>query len=126
MVQPTKCDAFLEHYGILGMHWGHHKSRTVSVPSADHLKKMSLKKKKVSEMSNAELKALTERMQLERQYKDLSKSEISAGRKFATDILMNIGKEVATNAVRGIIKGMTTSAKGRTGNTVVDKLMKEK
>lgn len=109
MEQPTKCGDFLEHYGVLGMHWGHHTRRT-TVPSPDHLKKTSLKKKKVSEMSNAELRTLTERMQLEKQYKDLSKGEISAGRKFATDILLNIGKEVATNAARSAVKELMKKA----------------
>lgn len=104
---------YLEHHGILGMHWGHRNARSSSVPSADHLKKTSLRKKKVSEMSNAELRAVTERMQLERQYKDLSKSDVSAGKKFATDILMNIGKELATNAVRGIAKNVSSSLKDK-------------
>ncbi len=110
MEQLSKTDDFLEHYGILGMHWGHHKSRTESVPSEDHLKKTRLKKMKVSEMSNTELRALTERMQLEKQYKDLSKGEISAGRKFAQDILLNIGKEVVTNAARSAAKEIMKKA----------------
>jgi hypothetical protein len=72
--------------------------------SDDHKKKTSLKKKKVSEMSNKELKELNERMQLERQYKELSRQDISAGRKFAQDLLRDVGKELAKEALKKILK----------------------
>ena len=121
-MEQSNNNNYLEHHGILGMHWGHHKARTTSVPSEDYLRKTRLKKMKVSEMSNSELRSLTERMQLEKQYKDLSKSEISAGRKFAQDILLNIGKEIATNAVRDLVKDVTTSVKDNDSHTVTNAL----
>ena len=57
----------LKHYGVLGMKWGHRKQ---SRPMSEDAKKAkNLKKKKVSEMSNSELKRLNERMNLEQNYK---------------------------------------------------------
>jgi hypothetical protein len=98
---------FLQHYGVLGMHWGHRKaSSTVEThttsrrTSEDHEKKMSLKGKKVHEMTNAELKAFNERVQLEKQYKQLTKEEMSAGQKFVMDLLANASKEIATQYVK--------------------------
>jgi hypothetical protein len=51
-------------------------------------------------MSNAEIKSFNERLQLERQYKDLTKTEVSAGRKFVTDIIVNSSKDIATQYVK--------------------------
>lgn len=103
----------LYHFGIMGMHWGRRKTRGASStrgkgknPSEDHQKKMQLKKKKLSEMSNAELKTFNERLNLEKQYKDLTKADVSAGRKFVTDLITNMAKDVA----RSYIKKYTNKA----------------
>jgi hypothetical protein len=101
----------LYHFGILGMKWGRRNSKATGKPTAkktssdgadseDHLKKLSLKNKKLSAMTNAELKAFNERMQLERTYKDLTKTEISPGRKFVNELIATTAKEVATNYVK--------------------------
>ena len=46
-------------------------------------------------MSNAELRQLNERLQLERNYKSLTTTELAPGQKFASDVLKESGKEVA-------------------------------
>lgn len=66
--------------------------------SEDFIKKNNLKKKKISELSNSELKTLNERLQLERQYKDLTKSS-SFGQKFVADILAGAAKQTASTYV---------------------------
>lgn len=113
---------FLEHYGILGMRWGRRKGRT-TMPgrpsrkekmevSEDHKQKMRLRKKKLNQMSNTELKTLNERLQLERQYKELSKQDISSGRKFTNDILTNAAKQTATSYVsKYMTKGVDAAVK---------------
>ena len=99
-------DEFLKHIGVLGMHWGRRKSlsNARNKKSEDFLQKEVLKKKKISQLSNAELKTLTTRLQLEKQYKELNPSEVSKGRKFIVDLLKEIGREMAKDAIKSGIK----------------------
>jgi len=106
-------DDVLQHWGILGMKWGVRRdraklrrlarqrgdSREWDAPAEDHLRKIALKSKRLSQMSNTELKDFTQRLQLEKQYKELTKKEISKGRKFVNDVLASSGKAVASNYV---------------------------
>ena len=115
----------LYHYGILGMKWGVRRNRkaassstsntkpkTKRIPSEDHLQAQQLKKKKLYEMSNKELETLTRRMQLEQNYKNLNRQQISKGQKFVTDILTEVGKETAKNIVKsGVKTGMNALKK---------------
>jgi uncharacterized surface anchored protein len=111
---------FVKHYGKIGMHWGRRSGRsgtlskkmgaklsemkTHSTDSEDFKQKQTLKTKKIREMSNADLQTLNTRLQLERSYKDLSKQDMSAGRKYANDVLVNSSKQALSNVV---IKGMS-------------------
>lgn len=95
----------LMHHGILGMHWGRKKSSmtpstTHRQVSEDHITKTQLKKKHVTEMSNAELKQLNERLQLERQYKDLRKNDVSAGKKRITKLIQDVAMELAKDELK--------------------------
>jgi hypothetical protein len=114
----------LEHYGIPGMHWGHHKSRSIKPrkisrremvereSSEDAIKKNQLRKKKLHELTNEELKALNTRMQLEKQYRELTKTDVSSGRKFVADILTNTSKQTASAyASRYLSKGIELALK---------------
>lgn len=114
----------LYHYGKLGMHWGKRGSRKLSSKliaslkkkkvkvvdeepdrhSDDEIKKNTLKRKKISEMSNEELKTVTTRLQLEKSYKDLNKSDVSAGKRFVTDVLSSSAKQTAaTYATKAMV-----------------------
>ena len=116
----------LYHYGVLGMKWGRRKSRTSSGTtrskkssnqSEDYVRAKKLKKKKLSQLSNAELKELNNRMQLESQYKNLKRQNISAGQKFVKDVAYESGKQLAAEytkkyAKKGIeLVGMTLGKK---------------
>ena len=117
----------LKHFGIAGMRWGIRRGPSrlaqrlsgkvttvasrikglkgkskIDTSSEDSKVAKTLKKKKLSEMSNDELKKLTTRMQLERQYKDLSSKEISIGKKIAIDIGTTMLKDTMTVAVNKI------------------------
>jgi hypothetical protein len=86
----------LYHWGIMGMRWGRKKGRKstkASTSSSEHKNKEILKKKKLSDMTNSELKTFNERLQLERSYKELRSSEISPGRKFIQEMLVTTGKQ---------------------------------
>lgn len=84
----------LIHYGILGMRWGKRKSG--GSDSSDHATASVLKKKRLNEMSNEELKKLTARLQLEKQYKDLTKKEVGAGRKFVGEVMTGVAKQATS------------------------------
>ena len=108
-------DNELKHFGIPGMHWGRRKARPSGPPSEDYSKKQQLQKKHVSEMTNAELKDLTTRLQLESQYSTLSKKKASAGREFITGILKDVGKEMIKDAIKGSVKkGVSKGSKAVT------------
>ena len=73
--------------------------------SAKQQKALSVpQKRKLSELSNEEIQAKIDRMNLENKYKELaqaridavSKKEVSKGRKFAEEVLTNAGKNIAT------------------------------
>ena len=113
----------LMHYGVLGMKWGVRKDRSSGSSrkrgkrswSDDAREARAIKKKKVKQMSNAELKKLNERTRLEQEYSRLNPSAISKGKKrVAAAIgimgsavgvynngsqLINIGKKFMTPAV---------------------------
>lgn len=95
---------FLRHYGILGMRW-RRRNGSVAVnrvndhndgDSEDHVKKRALSRKRLNEMSNAELKEFTTRLQLEKQYKELTKVEVSKGKRIITEILGTAAKQTAS------------------------------
>lgn len=103
----------LYHHGIKGMRWGRRKSSTSSgttkskrssYQSEDHIRSRSLKKKKLSQLSNAELKELNNRMQLESQYKNLKKQNISVGQKFVKDVAYESGKQIAAEYTKKYAK----------------------
>lgn len=85
----------LYHYGILGMKWGVRRGKNQvgktgsakSKGSADYQKSRQLKKKGAMNLSTQELKDLTQRLQLEKQYKELKPSKYKKGMDIAKNIL---------------------------------------
>ena len=79
----------LYHYGILGMRWGvrRFQRKNGRLTPRGRKRKMSqdaidvkkLRKKKLYEMSNDEIKTLNKRKQLENDYKRLNKGQIAKG-----------------------------------------------
>ena len=92
----------LQHWGIKGQKWGvrRFQNKDGSLTPAGRKRQMSqdakeaysLKKKKVSELSNAELKRLNERQNLERNYKQNNKTKIAVGLAAAGTALSLLGK----------------------------------
>lgn len=107
-----KTDEFLSHYGVPGMKWGirrrmksvlrrafgkKKKKPSIDDISEDHKENVSLKKRKINTLSNAELKKLNERMQLEKTYKELTVSQMSPGKRFVSQVLQGAAKQTAIN-----------------------------
>lgn len=89
----------LKHFGIRGMHWGIKRRN----PHADSTAVAPLKKKHVSELSNSELKTAINRMQLEKQFKDLSSpGGSSRGKAFLGKLLLNVGTKAVNSYVSGV------------------------
>jgi hypothetical protein len=118
---------YLQHYGILGMRWGHRRaSSSVSATprqhsgsnSDDHEKMRKLKTKRISEMSNAELKEFTTRLNLEKQYRDLNKVEQSKG--------MAVVKEILGNAAKQTAQTYTTKYMGKMVEKLIEQASKSK
>ena len=86
----------LLHYGIKGMKWGVRRkrdSKTGRVQSEDSKTIDALRKKHVSELSNAEIKKINERLNLERQMSSLSKKELSPAAEFVTNWAKNFATQ---------------------------------
>lgn len=92
----------LAHYGILGMKWGIRRT-------PEQLERASPKTsgRKLSELSDDEIQARIDRINLERRYKDLTKPEArkksARGKEFCEDLLKDIGNNVAKNLGKQIL-----------------------
>ena len=92
-------DDFLQHYGVLGMKWGKRKARSTS---SSNKKPKSTKntttskpkpKPKQRQLSDEELRAVINRMRLEREYADLQYRASSRAK------VENVVKTVGTAAL---------------------------
>jgi hypothetical protein len=111
MIEQALAMEVIEHAGVPGMKWGVRKASQVvtSVGKAFGLNKPQhpdaktatvLKRKKLSELSNEDLKKLTKRMQLEQNYKSLVANEQPMGKKMYLDAY----KKYAQNATDTFVK----------------------
>ena len=90
----------LQHYGIKGMRWGVQRTAVQLASSQKKNKgKSSLKKTSIKNMSDEELQKSINRLQMEKQYSQLSKSKIDKGQQYAKNILAaELGIAAATTA----------------------------
>lgn len=131
-------DHELIHYGVKGMRWGVRKARPTSgtrkkASGTSRLRKMVQKRKRqkaaaakakaapqekksnpLSSMSDEELRRKLNRLQMEKQYRELTAPQLSAGRKFANEVLRSSAKNVATKYVTEF------------ATTTIDKALKKK
>ena len=109
-------DKTLAHYGVLGMKWGVRRTpaqlghrtkprtakRSRGSPKSKKVKTKSSSppKKSARELSDDELKQAINRLELEKRYKELSRSvnppKSNEGRKFVENVLKKSGENIAT------------------------------
>ena len=103
----TVGEDFLDHYGTKGMKWGVRRRRNERNRAKTFGGDKSTKKN-AKDLSDQELRDILNRMQMERQYKQLSNSgRTSAGKEFAKSIVLNIARQQISNAANaGINAGI--------------------
>lgn len=88
----------IAHYGVLGMQWGKRKrSSGASVKKAK-------KNPKASTMSDTELRTKINRLQMEKQYKQLTTKDRSAASRFVGDIVRESAKKTVSSYVSDVMK----------------------
>lgn len=106
-------DVELKHYGVKGMRWGVRRKqgsdgRVKRETSTDFKEARTLAKKRPSQLTNAELRKLNERLQLEQNYSNLTskknKQTIKEGREYVktTLDLIKTGQQVYTVTKPGV------------------------
>jgi hypothetical protein len=129
----THGEEFLEHHGVKGMRWGFRKgSGGVSTarkrtPTSDDFKKAQAAKakigtsktgksaKKTAPLSNEELQSLVKRMNLEKQYSELS----------ARDKKKVVGAKFVGDLIGGTASGIVKTQASRYGNELAQKQIEE-
>lgn len=95
----------ISHAGVLGMKWGRRKSPTT--------KTVSVKKKKMKDMSNDELQNVITRKRLEKQYKEATRRPTPRAAAAVGNIIKNSANQVATEYTKDVMKkGVSSAAKG--------------
>lgn len=124
---------YLCHYGVLGMRWGHRKGKKKTSKkvgtSKDYKRSKAIQKKSVKQMSNEELKIVTERLRLVNEFHNQASRSMKNGKHWAEAVLdkqANVYVNYLTSPgmskkVLGAIKGQNISLPG---NNIIDGSLK--
>ena len=100
----------LYHFGIKGMKWGVHKDRKRSVrtkrsksDSSDYSESRDLLTKSPNQLSNAQLRKINERLNLEQQYSNLTKTQKQNGQSFMSMVQGHLKNAAAKEVSKGLI-----------------------
>lgn len=118
----------LTHYGVLGMRWGVRRSkaqlarasssrkRKIDDSHEDH--KKAHDSKSVRSMSNQELKDRNNRLQMEQQYKKLTK-KANKGSDILKGVIAAAGTITAAKGAYDVYKGLANGALDKIGDFIV-------
>lgn len=108
-------DNTLKHYGVLGMKWGIRrtpeqlarargssakKTKEASKPKT----KVKTKSESISDISDEELQRRVRRLQMEKQYRELTPKTVSLGRRITDTVLNKVVVPAATEAGKQLVK----------------------
>lgn len=99
----------LQHHGIKGQKWGVRRFQNPDGSLTADGKRRAAKEKKRSDaknrgiLTNAQIKAKIQRLQLEKQLRELTDQEVNQGRVFAQNILKSIGTKTLTTIGAGAL-----------------------
>lgn len=99
----------LQHHGIKGQKWGIRRFQNKDGTLTPAGKQRASEEKKRSDsknrgtLTNAQLKKKIERLQLEKQLRELTNQEVNSGRAYAQKILKDVGSRVLTTAATGAL-----------------------
>ena len=114
----------LYHYGVLGMKWG--VRRTPKQISADSARIKNIRKKRVDEMSNQDLKDANNRLNLERNYRDLTRKK-TIGKKVLEGMktfTLTVATVAAAYKSAKVVKDATGKVLDKIGDLVVKDMHK--
>jgi hypothetical protein len=108
---------FIEHHGIKGMKWGQRRSKKqlerAARQSSEHKNVHALKGKKSSELSNQELKAINERLNLEQNFHRLNPTTVQRGHNAVKGVLAIAGTGAAVYSMAQSPAGKAAITAGR-------------
>lgn len=99
----------MQHHGIKGQKWGVRRFQNAdgSLTAAGKQRVSEVKKRTDSKnrgtLTNAQLKAKIERLQMEKQLRELTNQEVNSGKVYAQKILKDVGSRVLTTVATGAI-----------------------
>ncbi len=118
---------YLEHHGIKGQKWGVRRYQNPDGTRTAEGKRRDARDRRREDISNRrnisdeELRRRVQRLQLEKQYKDLADADVNRGKvaakKFLSETGTEIAKKVITNLATGALTGLAAYAikSGMTG-----------
>lgn len=111
----------LYHFGVKGMKWGVRKDRKRSISSKrsrsdskDYTESRDLLKKSPNKLSNAELRKINERLNLEQRYSDLTTIQKQKGQSF----VKRVKNQMSNTAVNEVSKNLYDTGKAILGAVV--------
>ena len=129
MWQYNYSDNYLAHYGVLGMKWGVRKDKTKgglrkrkSTPVHDDYRKAH-SGKSVKSMSDSELRSVNNRLQMERQYYELTR-KASKGKKVVNALIKTAGTIAAAETAYKTYNRIGKQAVDAIGDWVMSDLAK--